>query len=64
MWLNRGFFADNGHSGYVLKPSVLLKKGYNPYVYDTYAQAVRPINFSVRVRVAFACLNCLSSIVV
>jgi hypothetical protein len=49
MWLNRGFFADNGKCGYVLKPAAMFVKGFNCYKFDTFQQHVSPISVSVKV---------------
>lgn len=36
MWLNHGFFEQNGGCGMVLKPPDMLAKGFNPYHSDKF----------------------------
>eukprot|EP00730_Choanoeca_flexa_P001991 TRINITY_DN10872_c0_g1_i3.p1 TRINITY_DN10872_c0_g1~~TRINITY_DN10872_c0_g1_i3.p1 ORF type:complete len:1382 (+),score=416.91 TRINITY_DN10872_c0_g1_i3:102-4247(+) len=47
MWLNHGFFQRNGRCGYVLKPPVMLKPGFNPFEYHSFN--VTPIKVFVTV---------------
>ena len=50
MWLNSGRFLDNGRCGYILKPSVMLTEGFNPFDHGTYAHGSCGVTLRIRVR--------------